>query len=108
MASLDNRDSVYTSMPELRDSSPSLCPHDGEDECPLSSSGHSETDEPCHKSIGDSVQPASYYHISESCSGHGFEDNECQPPDELLKCPGVFDAKMLDRNATPQMASHNS
>ncbi|XP_053089758.1 adhesion G protein-coupled receptor L2-like isoform X3 [Pangasianodon hypophthalmus] len=81
MASLDNRDSVYTSMPELRDSSPSLCPHDGEDECPLSSSGHSETDEPCHKSIGDSVQPASYYHISESCSGHGFEDNECQPPD---------------------------
>lgn len=79
--SLDNRDSVYTSMPELKDSSPSLCPHDGEDDFPLSSSGHSETDEPCHKSMGDSVQPASYYHISESCSGHGFEDNECQPPD---------------------------
>lgn len=78
-ASLDNRDSVYTSMPELRDSSPSLCPHDGEDECPLSSSGHSETDEPCHKSKGDVVQPASYYHISESCSGgHEFDD---QPPD---------------------------
>ncbi|XP_053348312.1 adhesion G protein-coupled receptor L2-like isoform X4 [Clarias gariepinus] len=79
--SLDNRDSVYTSMPELRDSSPSLCPHDGEDECPLSSSGHSETDEPCHKSIGDSVQPTSYYQISESCSGRGFEDPECQPSD---------------------------
>ncbi|XP_046707213.1 adhesion G protein-coupled receptor L2-like isoform X2 [Silurus meridionalis] len=75
--SLDNRDSVYTSMPELRDSTPSLCPHDGEDECPLSSSGHSETDEPCHKSTEDfSVQPAKYYH-----SGHGFEANECQPPD---------------------------
>lgn len=77
--STDNRDSVYTSMPELRDSSPSLCPHDAEDEGPLSSSGHSETDEPCHKSTVDSVQPASYYHISESCSG--FEDNECPPSD---------------------------
>lgn len=81
-ASLDNRDSMYTSMPELRDSSPSLCPHDGEDECPLSSSGHSEMDEPCHKGTGDiSVQPASYYHISESCSGHGFDLDECQIPD---------------------------
>ncbi|XP_058250867.1 adhesion G protein-coupled receptor L2-like isoform X2 [Hemibagrus wyckioides] len=81
-SSLDNRDSVYTSMPELRDSSPSLCPHDGEDDCPLSSSGHSETDEPCHKSTGDnSVHPASYYHISESCSGQMFDQDECQPPD---------------------------
>ncbi|XP_047674744.1 adhesion G protein-coupled receptor L2-like isoform X5 [Tachysurus fulvidraco] len=82
MSSLDNRDSVYTSMPELRDSSPSLCPHDGEDECPLSSSGHSETDEPCYKSTGDnSIHPASYYHISESCSGHVFDQDECLPPD---------------------------
>lgn len=81
-STLDNRDSVYTSMPELRDSSPSLCPHDGEDDCPLSSSGHSETDEPCHKSTGDnSVHPASYYHISESCSGQMFDQDECQPPD---------------------------
>lgn len=81
-ASLDNRDSVYTSMPELRDSSPSLCPHDAEDEGPLSSSGHSEAEEPCHKPCtGDSVQPAPYYHIGESCSGHGFQDHEGQPPD---------------------------
>ncbi|XP_060731084.1 adhesion G protein-coupled receptor L2-like isoform X3 [Tachysurus vachellii] len=81
-SSLDNRDSVYTSMPELRDSSPSLCLHDGEDECPLSSSGHSETDEPCYKSTGDnSIHPASYYHISESCSGHVFDQDECLPPD---------------------------
>lgn len=80
--SLDNRDSVYTSMPELRDSSPSLCPHDTEDECPLSSSGHSDADEPCNKSTGDSgVQPASYYHISESCTGHGIDQDECPPPD---------------------------
>ncbi|XP_060768218.1 adhesion G protein-coupled receptor L2-like isoform X2 [Neoarius graeffei] len=79
--SLDNRDSVYMSMPELRDSSPSLCPHDGEDDFPLSSSGHSDMDEPCHKGTGDGVLPASYYHITESCNGNGFEDNERQSPD---------------------------
>lgn len=79
--SLDNRDSVYMSMPELRDSSPSLCPHDGEDDFPLSSSGHSDMDEPCHKGTGDRVLPASYYHITESCNGNGFEDNERQSPD---------------------------
>ncbi|XP_062850501.1 adhesion G protein-coupled receptor L2-like isoform X1 [Trichomycterus rosablanca] len=68
--STDNRDSVYTSMPDLRDSSSSLCPTDRQDEGPGS-------DQPCHKSLpelGDAAQPGSYYQVSE----HGFEAEERQ------------------------------
>ncbi|KAI4874689.1 hypothetical protein NFI96_023777 [Prochilodus magdalenae] len=92
----NNRDSLYTSMPNLRDSSAEderspVYPPDGledeEDEClPSSSSSHSEAnDEPCHKSmpdLGDGAQPLSYYHIgrrgtSEGCIGPGTPE-ACQ------------------------------
>ncbi|XP_036452341.1 adhesion G protein-coupled receptor L2-like isoform X2 [Colossoma macropomum] len=92
----NNRDSLYTSMPNLRDSSaedersPVYPPEgleDEEDEClPSSSSSHSEAnDELCHKSmpdLGDGAQPLSYYHIgrrgtSEGCIGPGTPE-ACQ------------------------------
>ncbi|XP_072543399.1 adhesion G protein-coupled receptor L2-like isoform X3 [Salminus brasiliensis] len=92
----NNRDSLYTSMPNLRDSSVEderspVYPQDGEedeeDEClPSSSSSHSEAnDEPCHKSmpdLGDGAQPLSYFHIgrrgtSEGCIGPGAPE-ACQ------------------------------
>uniref|UniRef100_A0AAR2KJT9 Adhesion G protein-coupled receptor L2-like n=1 Tax=Pygocentrus nattereri TaxID=42514 RepID=A0AAR2KJT9_PYGNA len=72
----NNRDSLYTSMPNLRDSS-------AEDE---RSPVHSEAnDELCHKSmpdLGDGAQPLSYYHIgrrgtSEGCIGPGTPE-ACQ------------------------------
>ncbi|KAL7880648.1 hypothetical protein SRHO_G00029020 [Serrasalmus rhombeus] len=92
----NNRDSLYTSMPNLRDSSaederspvyPPEGSEDEEDEClPSSSSSHSEAnDELCHKSmpdLGDGAQPLSYYHIgrrgtSEGCIGPGTPE-ACQ------------------------------
>uniref|UniRef100_A0A8B9KS71 Adhesion G protein-coupled receptor L2b, tandem duplicate 1 n=1 Tax=Astyanax mexicanus TaxID=7994 RepID=A0A8B9KS71_ASTMX len=101
----NNRDSLYTSMPNLRDSSVEddrspIYPQDGEeeeeeDEClPSSSSSHSEAnEEPCHKSmpdLGDGAQPLSYYHIgrrgtSEGCIGPGTPE-ACQAaqPDPAL------------------------
>uniref|UniRef100_A0A3B1JGD7 Si:ch1073-186i23.1 n=1 Tax=Astyanax mexicanus TaxID=7994 RepID=A0A3B1JGD7_ASTMX len=101
----NNRDSLYTSMPNLRDSSVEddrspVYPQDGEeeeeeDEClPSSSSSHSEAnEEPCHKSmpdLGDGAQPLSYYHIgrrgtSEGCIGPGTPE-ACQAaqPDPAL------------------------
>ncbi|XP_066538201.1 adhesion G protein-coupled receptor L2-like isoform X4 [Hoplias malabaricus] len=79
----NNRDSLYTSMPNLRDSyaederSPDGGEDDEEDEClPSSSSGRSELgDEPCHKSmpdLGDAVQPLSYYHIGRRGTSEGY------------------------------------
>uniref|UniRef100_A0A8B9KQJ5 Adhesion G protein-coupled receptor L2b, tandem duplicate 1 n=1 Tax=Astyanax mexicanus TaxID=7994 RepID=A0A8B9KQJ5_ASTMX len=69
----NNRDSLYTSMPNLRDSS--------------------ANEEPCHKSmpdLGDGAQPLSYYHIgrrgtSEGCIGPGTPE-ACQAaqPDPAL------------------------
>uniref|UniRef100_A0A8D3DTZ2 Uncharacterized protein n=1 Tax=Scophthalmus maximus TaxID=52904 RepID=A0A8D3DTZ2_SCOMX len=61
----NNRDSLYTSMPNLRDSpSPSE-----EDE--LSPSPRSESEDAYHKSmpeLGDAPQPLSYYHINRGTS----------------------------------------
>ncbi|XP_038159793.1 adhesion G protein-coupled receptor L2-like isoform X10 [Cyprinodon tularosa] len=71
----DNRDSLYTSMPNLRDSpSPSASPYppvEGEEEEELSNSPQSEGDNTYHKSmpeLGDAPQPLSYYHINRGTS----------------------------------------
>lgn len=92
----NNRDSLYTSMPNLRDSSAEddrspVYPPDGEeddeDEClPSSSSSHSEAnEEPCHKSmpdLGDGGQPLSYYHIGRRGTSEG-----CIVPGTPEACP---------------------
>ncbi|MEQ2158815.1 hypothetical protein GOODEAATRI_016166, partial [Goodea atripinnis] len=71
----NNRDSLYTSMPNLRDSpSPSTSPYppeEGEEEEELSPSPHSEGEDAYHKSmpeLGDAPQPLSYYHINRGTS----------------------------------------
>ncbi|XP_068460343.1 adhesion G protein-coupled receptor L2-like isoform X6 [Clinocottus analis] len=73
----DNRDSLYTSMPNLRDSpSPSASPYppeeeEEEEEEELSSSPRSESEDAYHKSmpeLGDAPQPLSYYHINRGTS----------------------------------------
>uniref|UniRef100_A0A3Q2QNU5 Adhesion G protein-coupled receptor L2-like n=1 Tax=Fundulus heteroclitus TaxID=8078 RepID=A0A3Q2QNU5_FUNHE len=71
----NNRDSLYTSMPNLRDSpSPSASPYppdEGEEEEELSPSPHSEGEDVYHKSmpeLGDAPQPLSYYHINRGTS----------------------------------------
>ncbi|XP_063075605.1 adhesion G protein-coupled receptor L2-like isoform X2 [Engraulis encrasicolus] len=96
----NNRDSLYTSMPNLRDS-PSPYAADAEEEeeeeeLSPSSSTRSEAEELCHKSmpdLGDGPPPLSYYHISrrgtsESCIGTG-EPEECTPPE----LPAVADGE---------------
>ncbi|XP_076828154.1 adhesion G protein-coupled receptor L2b.1 isoform X2 [Brachyhypopomus gauderio] len=74
----NNRDSLYTSLPNLRDSSPSPsdAPYaaDGENERSISSSAQSEGDDLCRKSLpdlGDSAQPLSYYQISRRGTSEG-------------------------------------
>ncbi|XP_072219298.1 adhesion G protein-coupled receptor L2-like isoform X4 [Leuresthes tenuis] len=66
----NNRDSLYTSMPNLRDSpSPSASPYPPEEE--LSPSSHSENEDAYHKSmpeLGDAPQSLSYYHINRGTS----------------------------------------
>ncbi|XP_060900813.1 adhesion G protein-coupled receptor L2-like isoform X7 [Labrus mixtus] len=69
----NNRDSLYTSMPNLRDSpSPSASsypPEEEEEE--LSPSPRSESEDAYHKSmpeLGDTPQPMSYYHINRGTS----------------------------------------
>ncbi|KAM4552506.1 adhesion G protein-coupled receptor L2b.1 isoform 4-T4 [Odontesthes bonariensis] len=66
----NNRDSLYTSMPNLRDSpSPSTSPYPPEEE--LSPSSHSENEDAYHKSmpeLGDAPQTLSYYHINRGTS----------------------------------------
>lgn len=71
----NNRDSLYTSMPNLRDSpSPSTSPYppeEMEEEEELSPSPHSECEDAYHKSmpeLGDTPQPLSYYHINRGTS----------------------------------------
>ncbi|XP_051989781.1 adhesion G protein-coupled receptor L2-like isoform X1 [Xyrauchen texanus] len=88
----NNRDSLYTSMPNLRDSSPLPSelpdPTSGEDDGSPCPSNHSEPEELCHKSLpdlGDGTQQLSYYQISrrgtsEGCIGLGLPDG-CLPPE---------------------------
>lgn len=70
----NNRDSLYTSMPNLRDSpSPSASPYppEEEEEEELSPSPRSESEDAYHKSmpeLGDTPQPLSYYHINRGTS----------------------------------------
>lgn len=71
----NNRDSLYTSMPNLRDSpSPSASPYppeEEEEEEELSPSPRSESEDAYHKSmpeLGDAPQPLSYYHINRGTS----------------------------------------
>uniref|UniRef100_A0A671XSU3 Adhesion G protein-coupled receptor L2-like n=1 Tax=Sparus aurata TaxID=8175 RepID=A0A671XSU3_SPAAU len=69
----NNRDSLYTSMPNLRDSpSPSASPYPPEEEEEeLSPSPRSEGEDAYHKSmpeLGDAPQPMSYYHINRGTS----------------------------------------
>uniref|UniRef100_A0A3Q1HQ29 Uncharacterized protein n=1 Tax=Anabas testudineus TaxID=64144 RepID=A0A3Q1HQ29_ANATE len=69
----NNRDSLYTSMPNLRDSpSPSASPYPPEEEEEeLSPSPRSESEDAYHKSmpeLGDAPQPLSYYHINRGTS----------------------------------------
>ncbi|XP_034090576.1 adhesion G protein-coupled receptor L2-like isoform X7 [Gymnodraco acuticeps] len=68
----NNRDSLYTSMPNLRDSpSPSASPYPPEEEEELSPSPQSESEDAYHKSmpeLGDAPQPMSYYHINRGTS----------------------------------------
>ncbi|XP_071782576.1 adhesion G protein-coupled receptor L2b.1 [Centroberyx gerrardi] len=68
----NNRDSLYTSMPNLRDSpSPSASPYPPEEEEDLSPSPRSESEDVYHKSmpeLGDGPQPLSYYHINRGTS----------------------------------------
>uniref|UniRef100_A0A3P8VU71 Adhesion G protein-coupled receptor L2-like n=1 Tax=Cynoglossus semilaevis TaxID=244447 RepID=A0A3P8VU71_CYNSE len=71
----NNRDSLYTSMPNLRDSpSPSASPYppeEEEEEEEFSPSPRSESEDAYHKSmpeLGDAPQPLSYYHINRGTS----------------------------------------
>uniref|UniRef100_A0A8C3B218 Si:ch1073-186i23.1 n=1 Tax=Cyclopterus lumpus TaxID=8103 RepID=A0A8C3B218_CYCLU len=82
----NNRDSLYTSMPNLRDSpSPSASPYTPEEEEEqeeeeLSSSPRSESEDAYHKSmpeLGDAPQPLSYYHIN-----RGTSDGCIIPPND--------------------------
>ncbi|KAM3604365.1 uncharacterized protein V6R79_010002 [Siganus canaliculatus] len=78
----NNRDSLYTSMPNLRDSpSPSASPYPPEDEEEeLSPSTRSEGEDVYHKSmpeLGDAPQSMSYYHIN-----RGTSDGCIIPPNE--------------------------
>uniref|UniRef100_A0A673JYD0 Adhesion G protein-coupled receptor L2 n=1 Tax=Sinocyclocheilus rhinocerous TaxID=307959 RepID=A0A673JYD0_9TELE len=84
-------DSLYTSMPNLRDSQSSESPDlvSGQDDGSPCSSAQSETEEQCYKSLpdlGDGTQPLSYYQISrrgtsEGCIGPGLPEG-CLPLEE--------------------------
>lgn len=75
----NNRDSLYTSMPNLRDSqssSPSESPDlvSGQDDASPCSSAQSEIEEHCYKSLpdlGDGTQALSYYQISRGGTSEG-------------------------------------
>ncbi|XP_074544134.1 adhesion G protein-coupled receptor L2b.1 isoform X5 [Halichoeres trimaculatus] len=82
----NNRDSLYTSMPNLRDSpSPSASPYPPEEEEEeLSPSPQSESEDAYHKSmpeLGDTPQPMSYYHINRGTS------DGCIIPPNSEECP---------------------
>lgn len=85
----NNRDSLYTSMPNLRDSpSPSASPYPPEEEEDLSPSPRSEGEDLYHKSmpeLGDGPQPLSYYHINRGTSDGCIvppSAEDCVPEDE--------------------------
>lgn len=83
----NNRDSLYTSMPNLRDSpSPSASPYppEEEEEEELSPSPQSESEDAYRKSmpeLGDAPQPLSYYHINRGTS------DGCIIPPNNEDCP---------------------
>lgn len=81
----NNRDSLYTSMPNLRDSpSPSASPYPMDEEEEFSPSPRSEGEEAYHKSmpeLGDVPQPVSYYHINRGTS------DGCIIPPNSEDCP---------------------
>ncbi|XP_019900810.2 adhesion G protein-coupled receptor L2 isoform X1 [Esox lucius] len=90
----NNRDSLYTSMPNLKDSpsaSPSASPYPPDEDDDLSPSPQSEGEDLYHKSMPELVdgpQPLSYYHInwvtSDGCIvTPGAED--CVPEGEALR-----------------------
>ncbi|XP_056277407.1 adhesion G protein-coupled receptor L2-like isoform X4 [Pseudoliparis swirei] len=102
----NNRDSLYTSMPNLRDS-PSASPYtpeeeeeDGEEEGEeegegeeLSSSPRSESEDAYHKSmpeLGDAPQPLSYYHINRGTSDGCI----VPPPNSEQEGEGPSDGQM--------------
>ncbi|KAM6918715.1 adhesion G protein-coupled receptor L2b.1 isoform 4-T4 [Xenentodon cancila] len=68
----NNRDSLYTSMPNLRDSpSPAASPYPPDEEEALSPCPQSDSEDAYHKSmpeLGDAPQPLSYYHINRGTS----------------------------------------
>ncbi|XP_039671753.1 adhesion G protein-coupled receptor L2-like isoform X7 [Perca fluviatilis] len=80
----NNRDSLYTSMPNLRDSpSPPASPYPPEEEEELSPSTRSESEDAYHKSmpeLGDAPPPLSYYHINRGTS------DGCIPPPNNEDC----------------------
>lgn len=85
----NNRDSLYTSMPNLRDSpSPSASPYPPEEEEELSPSPRSESEDAYHKSmpeLGDAPQPMSYYHINRGTSDGCIippNNEDCAPEGE--------------------------
>uniref|UniRef100_A0A3B4AMK9 GPCR family 2 latrophilin C-terminal domain-containing protein n=1 Tax=Periophthalmus magnuspinnatus TaxID=409849 RepID=A0A3B4AMK9_9GOBI len=86
----NNRDSLYTSMPNLKDS-PSASPYPPEDE-ELSHSPPSDTEDAYRKSmpeLGDGPPPLSYYHIHRAPSDGCILPPEGQdgPQDCPLDCP---------------------
>ncbi|XP_056912196.1 adhesion G protein-coupled receptor L2-like isoform X4 [Takifugu flavidus] len=80
----NNRDSLYTSMPNLRDS-PSASPYPLDEDEELSPSPRSEGEDGYHKSmpeLGDTPQPVSYYHINRGASDGCIispNNEECVP-----------------------------
>lgn len=85
----NNRDSLYTSMPNLRDSpSPSASPYPQDEEEELSPSPQSEGEDAYHKSmpeLGDTPQPMSYYHINRGSSDGCIispNNEDCAPEGE--------------------------
>ncbi|XP_055084509.1 adhesion G protein-coupled receptor L2-like isoform X2 [Periophthalmus magnuspinnatus] len=86
----NNRDSLYTSMPNLKDS-PSASPYPPEDE-ELSHSPPSDNEDAYRKSmpeLGDGPPPLSYYHIHRAPSDGCILPPEGQdgPQDCPLDCP---------------------
>ncbi|CAB1317378.1 unnamed protein product, partial [Coregonus sp. 'balchen'] len=84
----NNRDSLYTSMPNLRDSpsaspSASASPYPPDEDDDLSPSPRTEGEDLYHKSmpeLGDGPQPLSYYHINRGTS------NGCIVPPSAEDC----------------------
>ncbi|KAJ8012171.1 hypothetical protein DPEC_G00065910 [Dallia pectoralis] len=89
-----NRDSLYTSMPNLKDSpsaSPSVSPYPPDEDDDLSPSPRSEGEDLYHKSMPelvDAPQPLSYYHINRGTSDGCIvppSAEDCAPEGEALR-----------------------